>query len=301
MKRNRSSREGPSGRLSAAALAALLFCAFAASGEDIPAAGAYSGGSLPDMPFLLLQIQADVQGSLNDLEAAVADASAELSAPGPGGDAAREVLRRLLDANPDLIEAVTFDIDGRIVVAECDACQGAEGAEGADIGGQEHIAHVLNSRNPTFSGEFLLVEGYAGTAIAYPVFSEDGELLGGISAIIKPEDLIGGLVAENLQFDVSTRSQITDYSFWAMDPDGLILYDRDESQIGKRLFEDPLYQPFPSLLELGERIAAERAGHGYYSFQVAEGDETVVTKESYWTTVGLHGREWRLIVTKIVG
>lgn len=299
MKRYRSLREGPSGRLSSAALAALLFCVLAVSGEDIPAAGPSAEGSLPDMPFLLLQIQADVQGSLNDLEAAVADASAKLSAPGLGGDAARQVLRRLLDANPDLVEAVTFDIDGRIVVAECDACQGAEGAEGADIGGQEHIAHVLNNRNPTFSGEFLLVEGYTGTAIAYPVFSEDGELLGGISAIIEPEDLIGGLVAENLQFDVSTRSQITDYSFWAMDPDGLILYDRDESQIGKLLFEDPLYQPFPSLLELGERIAAERAGHGYYSFQVAEGDETVVTKESYWTTVGLRGRDWRLVVTRI--
>lgn len=296
MKRNRSMREGPSGRLSAAALAALLFCAFAASGEEIPEAGASSGGSLPDMPFLLLQIQADVQGSLNGLEAAVADASQELSASGLGGDAARQVLRRLLDANPDLIEAVTFDIDGKIVVAECDAC---EGAEGADIGGQEHIARVLKTKKPAFSGEFLLVEGYAGTAIAYPVFSEDGELLGGISAIIKPEDLIGGLVAEKLRFDVSTRSQITDYSFWAMDLDGLILYDRDESQIGKLLFEDPLYQPFPSLLDLGQRIAAERAGHGYYSFQVAEGDETVVTKESYWTTVGLYGRDWRLVVTRI--
>ena len=299
MKRNRSLREGLSCRLSVAALAALLFCALAASGEDIPPAGASSGGSLPDMPFLLLQIQADVQGSLNDLEAAVADASAELSAPGLGGHAARQVLGRLLDANPDLVEAVTFDIDGRIVVAECDDCEGAEGAQGADISGQEHIARVLKTRNPAFSGEFVLVEGYAGTAIAYPVFSEDGELLGGISAIIKPEDMIGGLVAEKLRFDVSTRSQITDYSFWAMDPDGLILYDRDESQIGKLLFEDPLYQPFPSLLELGERIAAERAGHGYYSFQVAEGDETVVTKESYWTTAGLYGRDWRLVVTRI--
>ena len=299
MKRNSSSGEGPSGRLSAAALAALLFCAFAASGEDIPAAGPSAEGSLPDMPFLLLQIQADVQGSLNGLEAAVADASAELSATGLEGDAARQVLRRLLEANPDLVEAVTFDIEGRIVVAECDDCEGAEGAQGADIGGQEHISHVLNTRNPAFSGEFLLVEGYMGTAIAYPVFSEDGGLLGGISAILEPEDLMDRLVAPHLGYDVTTRSQIIDYSFWAMDPDGLILYDRDEGQIGKLLFEDPLYQPFPSLLDLGERIAAERAGHGYYSFQVAEGDETVVTKESYWTTAGLHGRDWRLVLTRI--
>ena len=31
--------------------------------------------------------------------------------------------------------------------------------------------------------------------------------------------------------------------------DGLIAYDRDASQIGKYLFEDPLYKPYPSLLD----------------------------------------------------
>jgi len=25
-----------------------------------------------------------------------------------------------------------------------------------------------------------------------------------------------------------------------------------------------------------------------------------VTKDTYWTTAGLHGREWRLVVTKIL-
>lgn len=76
------------------------------------------------------------------------------------------------------------------------------------------------------------------------------------------------MVAPTLKFDISARSNITDYSFWAMDLDGLIAYDRDASQID--------------------------------SFQVAEGNTRVVTKESYWTTAGLHGSEWRLVVTKII-
>ena len=97
------------------------------------------------------------------------------------------------------------------------------------------------------------------------------------------------------------RSNITDLSFWLMDLDGLLLYDEDASQIGKNLFEDPLYKPFPNLLDLGHRIVAERSGHGYYSyFQVTEGNKTAVNKECYWTTAGLHGREWRLVVTKII-
>ena len=284
--------------LSAATLVALLFCSIAAFGEDVKSSDMASAeDSLTDMPFILLRVQADVQGSLNDLDLDVANASFDLSATGLEGTEAREVLHRLLDTNSNLAEAVTFGKDGKIIVAEC---QGCEGSEGADISSQEHIAHVLKAKTPTFSGQFLLVEGYHGTALAYPVFSPEGEFWGGISAIIEPDKLMNAMVAPQLRFNASTRSNITDYSFWSMHPNGLIAYDRDEGQIGKYLFEDPLYEPFPSLLDLGHRIASERAGHGYYSFQVAEGDERVVTKESVWTTVGLHGREWRLIVTKIL-
>ena len=150
------------------------------------------------------------------------------------------------------------------------------------------------------SKQLPLVEGYNGTAIAYPVFSSQGEFLGGISAIIEPDKLLDAIVAPHLYYDVSNRSNITDYSFWSMHLDGLIAHDRDESQIGKYLFEDPLYAPYPSLLALGEKIIADRSGHGSYSFQVTEGDKKVVTKDTYWTTAGLHGREWRLVVTKIL-
>jgi polar amino acid transport system substrate-binding protein len=172
--------------------------------------------------------------------------------------------------------------------------------EEAIIGGQEHIACVLETKIPAFSKQFRLVEGYNGTALAYLVFSPQGEFLGGISTIIKPEELLNPIVAFRLRFDIQNRSNITDYSFWVMHLDGLIAYDRDASQIGKYLFEDPLYKPFSSLLALGHRMVAERSGHGSYSFQVTEGNVRIVTKEVYWTTAGLHGREWRLAVTRIV-
>lgn len=276
---------------------ALFFCASAAFGQAAPEGNASTQNSTADMLFMLLQIQADVQGSLNDLDLDVANASQDLSTTGLEGVAAREVLSNLLETNSNLVEAVTFSKDGKIIVAECRGC---EGGEGADISNQESIAHILKAKIPTFSKQFLLVEGYNGTALIYPVFSQQGEFIGGISATIEPDRLLNAVVAPALKFDTYNRSNITDYSFWLMHLDGLIAYDRDASQIGKYLFEDPLYKPYPSLLDLGHRIAAERSGHGYYSFQVTEGDKRVVTKESYWTTAGLHGREWRLVVTKIV-
>ncbi|NPV62155.1 MAG: cache domain-containing protein [Methanotrichaceae archaeon] len=249
-----------------------------------------------DMLFMLLQIQADVQGNLTDSDSALANAAQELSTLGLEGTAAREVLRKLVETDANLVSGIIFSKDGKITIA---AGKGSENAVGADISGQEHIVHLLKAKTPVFSKQLLLVEGYNGTAIAYPVFSPEGEFMGGISAIIAPDKLLNSVVAPQLHFDISSRSNITDYSFWLMHLDGLIAYDRDESQIGKYLFEDPLYQSYPSLLELGHRIAAERSGHGYYSFLETEGDEKVVTKESYWTTAGLHGREWRLVVTKI--
>jgi polar amino acid transport system substrate-binding protein len=279
---------------------ALLFCAITSFGQDVPKGNVSAADYATDMPFMLLQIQADVQGSLNDLDLDVANASQNLSATGLGGTAAREVLQKLLETNSNLVEAATFSNDGKIIIAECKGCEDGENSEGADISHQEHIAYVLKTKIPTFSKRFLLVEGYNGTALVYPVFSPQDEFLGGISTIIEPDKLLNAVVAPQLRFDMDNRSNITNYSFWLMHLDGLIAYDRDASQIGKYLFEDQLYKPYPSLLALGEKMITTRSGHGYYSFQVTEGNKRVVTKESYWTTAGLHGREWRLVVTKMM-
>ena len=284
---------------SAAAIAAiLLFCSIAASGQDVPDRSLNATESEADMLFKLLQFQADVQGNLNDLDLDVANASQNLSTTGLEGTAAREVLSKLLETNSNLVEAFTLSKDGKIIVAECKGC---EKNEGADISGQEHVALILKTKNPTFSKQFLLVEGYNGTALEYPVFSPQGEFLGGISAVIEADKLLNALVAPLLQYDMNNRSGIADYTFWVMDRDGLLLYDEDTSQIGKNLFKDPLYKPFPDLLELVEqRIVSERSGHGNYSyFEVIGGNKAVVTKECYWTTAGLHGGEWRLVITKM--
>lgn len=272
---------------------ALLFCT-AASGQPVSAGNASAINSAADMIFKLIGIQADLQGSLNDLDGDVANASQDLSKTGLEGNAARRVLSKLMKTNSNLVEAVTVSKDGKIVVAECKDC---EGGEGANISSQEHIAHILNNKTPAFSSEFLLVEGYNGTALAYPVFSPQGELMGGISTIIKPDDMIDASAAPELNG--------TDYSSWAMQLDGLIIYDKDAGQAGKgqvglNLFEDPIYEPFPSLLEIAHKMVAERSGLGSYSFNITNGNKTVVAKDVYWTTVGLHGKEWRLAITKTI-
>jgi hypothetical protein len=82
-----------------------------------------------------------------------------------------------------------------------------------------------------------------------------------------------------------------------MQKDGLSLYDSDPSQVGKNLFSDPIYQPYPQLLALGKNVVAERFGMGRYVFQNIEHNGNI-SKEVYWTSVGLHGNEWRLVAIR---
>jgi len=269
-------------------LAALLCIAIAGSTQDVPE-GAATAAEPVDMAFLLLQVQSDLQGSLADMEFDVANASQDLSGTGLEGARAQKILSKLLESNSNLVEAVTFSKDGKILSAECKGC---EGGVGADISSQVHIAHVIKAKTPALSGEFLTVEGYNGTALAFPVFSREGEFLGGISAIFEPDKLMRALVVSRLSG--------TNYSIFVMQTDGLIVYSSDADQIGNNLLEDPLYKPFPSLLTLVKKMVDKRSGYGNYDFQVTKSNKTIVTKELYWTTAGLYDRELRLAVYRII-
>jgi len=78
------------------------------------------------------------------------------------------------------------------------------------------------------------------------------------------------------------------------DPPSKVLYDADQHEVGRLLFSDPEYQPFPDLLQLGRRIAAEADGMGTYSYFKA-GTSQIMKKDAWWVTVTLHGMEWRLV------
>ncbi|RQD81779.1 MAG: hypothetical protein D5R96_06455 [Methanocalculus sp. MSAO_Arc2] len=82
----------------------------------------------------------------------------------------------------------------------------------------------------------------------------------------------------------------TPYTVCGVDTDGRVLYDTDPDQIGLPL-DDPVYTAYPQLVAFVTRVTEERQGIGTYSFR----DET---KESVWTTVSLHGTEWRVAVNR---
>jgi len=245
-------------------------------------------GTDNDMAYFLMQLQASIQGQLNDLDRAVADSSYQLSAAGIEGEKARSILLNLTGSSPDFVEATTGSPDGKIAAAEPAVFRNSEGT---DISKNDATIRLMQTKSPVFSSVFRLVEGYDASIISYPVFSASGQFIGGIGAIIKPADLLGSIIAPSLLE--------TNYSVTVIQTDGLSLYDSDPSQVGKNLFDDPMYQSYPQLLALGKNVVAERSGMGSYVFLNKEHDRNV-TKEVYWTSVGLHGKEWRLVASRSI-
>ncbi|RQW79801.1 MAG: hypothetical protein EHM14_07370 [Methanothrix sp.] len=238
-----------------------------------------------DAALSLLQLQSEIQGKLSDYDALAERAAVQLSGTGLDGEKTREVLRGLADSGFN--EATIISPQALIVAAEPSAYQDWVGANISDPG----WAEFLKSKSPYQTSVFPAVEGYDAVALIHPIFSQAGEFSGALSALIKPGEFMKGIIDPKLSG--------TPFTAWIMQKDGLIVYDADPSQEGLMLFQDPIYQPYPSLLEIGQKMVENRSGKGSYYFLNKEHNQNV-TKDIYWTTVGLHGFEFRLALIHIV-
>ncbi len=165
------------------------------------------------------------------------------------------------------------------------------GALGSDISGQEQFQRVSYQKVPVLSRMFLAVEGFYAVAFQHPVLTSDGVFLGATSLLIRPQTLLKGVI------DVETKGLRTDV--WVMQDDGVIIYDKDNEEIGRNLFTDKLYQPFTGLVQLGKKIAVTERGFAQYDFY-ATGSDKVIKKNAGWITVDVYGNKWKIIATTSV-
>lgn len=231
-----------------------------------------------DFPALLLDLQRNIQDELDRMDQDLAAAAGKLSLSDLDGDETRLILSGLAARYPYVVDSCTVDPNGTIMAIEPAAYHQFSGS---DISHQEQIGRLWETRRPVLSSAFLAVEGFTAVDLERPVFNRQNELIGSVSLLIKPELLFSNYAGSGQQEPWP--------EIMAMQEDGYILYDTDSSQIGRISLTDPLYQNHPDLISLIERMAADKSGAGTYTFPEQ------VLKRSYWTTVGLHGMEWRLI------
>lgn len=237
------------------------------------------------MPPIITELDKELTLKLNEIDARLAVAAQGLSKTGLRGPEARILLQNLCRNAPSAVDCATIDSAGTMLLLEPEEYRKFEGVT---IGKQEQVIRLQKTGKPVLSKVIRTVEGFDAVDIEHPVFSPQGTFLGAVSILIKPESLLASVatnLVQGLPIDV-----------WAMQEDGRILYDPDREEIGRMLFDDPIYKPFPQLQSLGKTIAKERSGSGSYEFH-GKGLNKPVRKSAYWTSVGLYGTDWRVVAT----
>ncbi|WP_028572127.1 ABC transporter substrate-binding protein [Desulfonatronum lacustre] len=232
-------------------------------------------------PMLLEKTSQQLEDIFQEMDQDIALAARKLSKTGLAGEPAASILQELYAKNPHAYNCVTVDAEGIIVNVAPDRYLDVIGE---DISQQEQIVRLHSTRQPVLSQAVKMVEGFVGIDLEHPVFNLENEFIGSVSILAKP-DFFGSIISQKVSnFPVE---------MFVIQKDGVMVYDINEQEIGKNVFLDPLYQTYPSLLAVARRIAAEPDGRGRYRFLDKNMQEEVV-KNIVWTTVGLHGTEYRL-------
>ena len=245
------------------------------------------GQPVGELPPILSELQKEITAKLDGMDQALAVAARRISEKSPKAAEMRRMLGDLCRSHPYAVNCSFVDPTGRMVLIEPGEYSKFEGS---DISSQEHLGRLHQSGKAVLSNAFMAVEGFAAVDLEQPVMSPGGKLKGSVSMLIRPESLFSSIITSVLR-GIPVEA-------FVMQPDGRVLYDEDKEEVGRMLFEDPMYKPFPQLVALGTLISREKTGSGSYVFRQRESGEPV-KKDAYWTTIGLHGTEWRLVVMHV--
>lgn len=268
-------------------LAVLLACITMLFSSDVYAAT--KDVLVEEMKPVLGKAKSRMTEWLKILDRDLADAAQRLSATELKGSDARSILKELLIGRSSVVHVDIVDQNGKLITVEP---VDFRNYEGEDIREYEHIRKARETGNPVLSSVFRSPDNVSFFALEYPIFSDDEKFLGTVNIVVKPY-LFFGYLLDPIIRDLPCK-------IWVMQADGLVVYDPDPEQINKNIFTDPMFKPFPSLIEFSKKALADRNGAGSYDFY-ARGyeDKMVVKKDALWDTVGLYGTEWRVIVMEI--
>jgi len=262
--------------LTVAAAALATFLLPAAFGEE---AGSNEAETDGDLIWSFVQAVDSVSATLAEIDQALLDASLALSGVGIEGQKAQKILDDLTDVGPWVVDCITVDLNGTIVEVRPAEYQQVVGTSIRD---QEHIERLFSTRCPVGLAYINSVEGFYAMDFASPIFDEEGRFAGAVTVLVNSTELFGQALAP---YQPDSGAKI-----WVMMPDGTVIYDSDAEQIGRNTFGDPLFQQFPDLLAVGERVEMERSGHGTYEIFGTE-------RDVFWTTADYQGEEIRLLLS----
>lgn len=238
-----------------------------------------------ELPPIVSELEKDITAELTRLDQDLAGLAKRLSEKSLNAAETRRILGDLCRTYVYAVDCAYVDDKGMLMLV---GPAKYAGSEGSDISKQEQVIRLLHeSKKPVLSNAFRSVEGLETVDLEQPIVSSNGEFEGSVSILIRPESLFS--------YILTTALRGMPVEVFVMQTDGRILYDENREEVGRMLFEDPMYKPFPQFLALGKMIATEATGSGSYDFR-QKGSKKLIRKDAQWSTIGLHGTEWRLVV-----
>jgi polar amino acid transport system substrate-binding protein len=236
------------------------------------------------METTLAKAQMYMQGAFKKIDAAMVNASVNLAPYGLNGTQARSVLNASLAVDSSMINVLTFDTAGVVIAAEPTS---SYALVGKDLSWAPDVQRLLSTRMPQMNDVLRNPLNVSGAVLVAPVFDANGVFLGGVGTLFNASALMGRVVPPLLVG--------TEFTTWCIQGDGVEVYDTDPTQIGLNI-TGPDYNDYPTVQAMGWRMINETSGYITYSFATSLHSGVQVTKECYWTSIGMHGVMWRLAI-----
>lgn len=228
-----------------------------------------------------------IQSKLLNLDNAVSAAAEKIAKSGLQGEETRGILTGLCKKYPYLLDCSTADPQGKMITVAPAEYRRYEGADTATTEASKRFLAVLSeNKTPVLSNIFKSLEGVDAIVLVRPVVTESGELLGMVSALFRPKALMDETIAP--------QAEVVALKINVMQLDGMVIYCTTGTETGKNVLTDPSYKDFPDLIAQAVKIAAEKTGTGGYVYP-DEATGRLMKKTIYWTSIGLHGTEWRIV------
>ena len=244
------------------------------------AANAFAA-SMSDVMPVLKAAKKSVDSTLSEIDKDMKSAAKDLSTVDLKSDDARKVLTDLMKFRPYVVDCSILDANGTKITVEPAEYRKLEGTSRSDL---PHVITLLKTKKPVMSDVYRASEGTHAITIGCPILTDKGELKGAVRMLIRYEVFLGPLVSGK------------PFNIWVMQPNGVIVYDPNPDEIGRNIFSDDMYKPFPDLVSFAQTVAMATNGAGSYNFYAnAPKDMTLVQKVAVWDTAGVYGTEWRII------
>ena len=235
-----------------------------------------------DMKNLIEKISTEITVGLENIEQANEKSAQAISNGTLEGEYVSTVLNDKVAVIPFAHSSLVILPSGLVMAAAPGEYQNLVGMTLNDTA----VITANEKKKPVLSDIFLLTEGFYGVSLSYPVYSSDKKYLGYTDLTFRPEEFLR-------QYIIPTVEQ-SRYDIMILQPNGLIVYETNEEEIGRDAISDPLYAE-PTLHQAAVNITSHKSGVTSYEFWNQNWSKKV-PREAIWDTLEFDGQQWRIVV-----